>query len=113
MCNGPFRPRSIHKLRFPHLNWFRTGLGSRLVLVQDWSWFKTGPGSRLVEGTYQLEWEIALKSHQSLNLKYLESSMEKNRKSGIRTFENFRTTGTGRDVQLSPRAHHAKTGKNR
>ena len=31
-----------------------------------------------------------------------ESWKEKNRKSGIRTFENARTTGTGRDVRLSP-----------
>ena len=31
-----------------------------------------------------------------------ESGKEKNRKSGIRTFENSRTTGTGRDVRLSP-----------
>ena len=31
-----------------------------------------------------------------------ESGKEKNRKSGIRTFENSQTTGTGRDVRLSP-----------
>ena len=31
-----------------------------------------------------------------------ESGKEKNRKSGIQTFENSRTTGTGRDVRLSP-----------
>ena len=31
-----------------------------------------------------------------------ESGKEKSGKSGIRTFENSRTTGTGRDVRLSP-----------
>ena len=33
-----------------------------------------------------------------------ESGKEKNRKSGIRTFEISRTTGTGRDVRLSPKS---------
>jgi hypothetical protein len=33
-----------------------------------------------------------------------ESGKENTGKTGIRTFENFRTTGTGRDVRLSPSA---------
>ena len=41
-------------------------------------------------------------SRVSLGQKCPESGKEKNRKSGIRTFENSRTTGTGRDVRLSP-----------
>ena len=32
-----------------------------------------------------------------------ESGKEKNRKSGVRTFENFPDFRTGRDVRLSPR----------
>ena len=35
-------------------------------------------------------------------LKSPASGKGKNRKSGIRTFQNSRTTGTGRDVRLSP-----------
>ena len=35
-----------------------------------------------------------------------ESGKEKNRKSGIRTFEISRTTGTRRDVRLGPNMHH-------
>ena len=45
------------------------------------------------------------KSRAFLNFKSVkcpESGKEKNRKSGIRTFENSRTTGTGRDVRTSP-----------
>ena len=36
------------------------------------------------------------------SVKCPESGKEKKLKSGIRTFENSRTTGTGRDVRLSP-----------
>ena len=36
------------------------------------------------------------------SVKSPESGKEKNRKSGIRTFKISRTTGTGRDVRLSP-----------
>ena len=87
-------------------SWFKTGLGSWLVLVHDLSWFKTG--------WRNLEWEIALKSHQSLKVKYLESSKRKHRKSGIWTFENFWTTGS--DVMSSWALEHimqklVKTGK--
>ena len=39
-----------------------------------------------------------------------ESGKEKNRKSGIRTFENSRTTGTGRDVRLSPNSRIQEPG---
>ena len=36
-------------------SWFKTGPGSRLVLVHDWSWFMTGLGSWLVL-VHDLSW---------------------------------------------------------
>ena len=44
------------------------------------------------------------------SVKCPESGKEKNRKSGIRTFENPRTTGTGLDVRLSPITYSLNVG---
>ena len=63
------------------------------VLVQAWSWFNTGLGSRLVEGLYQLEREIALKVHQSLNVKSPESGKEKTGSPESRHLKICRTSG--------------------